>query len=58
MKLRPSLLNMKEFLIKPRVLPRVFYGSRRKTRWVFGSEAFPTMERNLGVSIRGSARIK
>src|ERR1051325_10789 len=30
--------------IKSCVSPQVFYGSRRKTRCVFGSEAFRTME--------------
>jgi len=31
-------------VIKPGVSPQVFYGSRRQTRCVLGSEAFRTME--------------
>ena len=44
--------------IKSCVSPQVFYGSRRKARCVFGSESLPDNVANLGVSIRGSARIE
>ena len=44
MKLQCLLLKYGQFISKPCVSPQVFYGSRRLTRCVLGSEAFRTME--------------
>ena len=44
MKLQCSPLKYGQFITKPCVSPQVFYGSRRRTRCVLGSEAFRTME--------------
>src|ERR1035437_9827323 len=44
MKLQCLLLKYGQFISKPCVSPQVFYGSRRLTRCVLGSEAFRTRE--------------
>ena len=49
-------------MIKPCVWPQVFYGSRRQTRCVLGSEAFRTMEQTWesqsGGALEWDARVK
>jgi glucose dehydrogenase len=44
MKLQCLPLKYGQFITKPCVSPQRFYGSRRRTRCVLGSEAFRTME--------------
>ena len=44
MKLQCLLLKYGQFIAKPCVSPQVFYGGRRLTCCVLGSEAFRTME--------------
>jgi len=49
-------------VIKPCVSPQVFYGSRRQTRRVLGSEAFRTMEQTWksqsGGALESDDRVK